>query len=161
MTRQSEKITTKKQWKKIIESQIKYDHDYIPSFQTTIDILSEILAERDRVYQFYIKSGGQPVVNFTSDRGAVNLKQNPLLKQWTDLNTSALNYLDKLGLTAAGLRKLQGQLPKDEIKRPDFELLETKTPWYEGMTEDERSCFNDKGVLIDAAKYFKITEGDK
>ena len=160
MTRQSEKITTKKQWKKIIESQIKYDHDYIPSFQTTIDILSEILAERDRVYQFYIKSGGQPVVNFTSDRGAVNLKQNPLLKQWTDLNTSALNYLDKLGLTAAGLRKLQGQLPKDEIKRPDFELLDSK-PWYEGMTDEERSCFDENGILIDMKKYTQLTEGKK
>lgn len=148
----------KSKWKKVIKAQIKYDHDYIPSFKTTIDILSEILAERDRVYDFYMKSGGQPVVNFTSDRGAVNLKQNPLLKQWTDLNTSALNYLDKLGLTAAGLRKLQGQIPKDEVKKNDFELMDNE-PWDKGMTPEERSCFDDKGTLIDAAKYFKITEG--
>lgn len=147
----------KSKWKKVIKAQIKYDHDYIPSFKTTIDILSEILAERDRVYDFYMKSGGQPVVNFTSDRGAVNLKQNPLLKQWTDLNTSALNYLDKLGLTAAGLRKLQGQIPKDEAKKADFDLLDSK-PWDYGMSKEERAFFNDSGILIDPVGYQKWSD---
>ena len=103
----------KKEWKKIIEDQIKFDHDNIPSFQTTIQILSEMLEERDRVYSMYIESGAQPVVNFTSDRGAINLKQNPLLRTWQEINTLCLSYLRDLGLTAAGLRKLQGQLPKD------------------------------------------------
>ena len=103
----------KDEWKKIIEDQIKFDHDYIPSFQTTIQILSEMLEERDRIYSMYIESGAQPVVNFTSDRGAINLKPNPLLRQWQDINTLCLSYLRDLGLTAAGLRKLQGQLPKD------------------------------------------------
>ena len=102
----------KSEWKKVIEDQIKIDHDYIPSFQTTITILSEMLEERDRVYDLYVASGAQPVVNFTSDRGAVNLKPNPLWKQWQESNVNVLSYLRDLGLTAAGLRKLQGQLPK-------------------------------------------------
>ena len=100
----------KTEWKKVIEEQIKFDSGYIPSFQTTIQILSEVLEERDRVYTMYIESGAQPVVNFTSDRGAINLKQNPLLRQWDELTVTALSYLRDLGLTAAGLRKLQGQL---------------------------------------------------
>ena len=100
----------KTEWKKVIEEQIKFDSGYIPSFQTTIQILSEVLEERDRVYSMYIESGAQPVVNFTSDRGAINLKQNPLLRQWHELTVTALSYLRDLGLTAAGLRKLQGQL---------------------------------------------------
>ena len=104
---------TKEEWKAILEDQIKYDHAYIPSFQTTITILSEMLAERDRVWKMYEESGAQPVVNFTSDRGAINLKQNPLQKQWQELNSTALLYLRDLGLTPAGLRKLQGQLPKE------------------------------------------------
>lgn len=103
----------KNEWKKVIEDQIKIDHDYIPSFQTTIQILSEMLEERDRVYQAYIDTGAQPVVNFTSDRGAINLKPNPLLKEWHEINTLCLSYLRDLGLTAQGLRKLQGQLPKE------------------------------------------------
>ncbi len=106
----------KEEWKTALEGQIKFDHDYIPSFQTTIQILSEMLEERDRVYSQYIEEGARPVVEFVSDRGATNLKQNPLLRQWQEINTLCLSYLRDLGLTAAGLRKLQGSLPKEEYK---------------------------------------------
>lgn len=119
----------KSEWKIKLEEQIKYDHDYIPSFQTTINILSEILEERDRVYRIYEESGAQPVVNFTSDRGAINLKQNPLLRQWQELNSTALLYLRDLGLTPAGLRKLQGQLPTEateSLRGNALELIRSK-----------------------------------
>lgn len=111
----------KAEWKKVIEDQIKIDSAYIPSFQTTITILSEMLEERDRIYSLYIEQGAQPVVNFTSDRGAVNLKPNPLMRQWQEINVSALSYLRDLGLTAAGLRKLQGQF---EGKKPGTRTAE-------------------------------------
>ena len=122
----------KSEWKKIIEDQIKFDHDYIPSFQTTIQILSEMLEERDRVYAMYMESGAQPVVNFTSDRGAINLKPNPLLRTWQEINTLCLSYLRDLGLTAAGLRKLQGQIPKEKPPR-EFNLLDEIQTKY-GLT---------------------------
>lgn len=111
---------TAAEWREKLTEQLNFDREYIPSFQTTIQILSEILEERDRVYACYIENGSEPVTAFTSDRGAVNLKPNPLLKQWQDLNTSALSYLRDLGLTAAGLRKLQGQLQKEEKKSDKF-----------------------------------------
>lgn len=104
---------TREEWKPIIEEQIKIDKNYLPSFQTSIMILCEILEQRDVVFDTYIQSGGQPVVMFTSDRKAENLKENPLLKVWKELNTEALAYLNALGLTASGLRKLRGQLPQD------------------------------------------------
>lgn len=107
---------TAAEWREKLTEQLNFDREYIPSFQTTIQILSEILEERDRVYACYVQNGAEPVTEFTSDRGAVNMKPNPLLKQWQDLNTSALSYLRDLGLTAAGLRKLQGQLQKEEKK---------------------------------------------
>lgn len=113
----------KSDYKKKIKEQIKFDSDYIPSFETTIEILSQILEERDRVYSEYTKGGSLPVVEFTSDRGATNLKPNPLLKQWQELNTTALSYLRELGLTAAGLRKLQGQIPKQEKAKKGFSKL--------------------------------------
>ena len=122
----------KTEWKKIIEEQIKFDYDYIPSFQTTIQILSEMLEERDRVYAMYMESGAQPVVNFTSDRGAINLKPNPLLRTWQEINTLCLSYLRDLGLTAAGLRKLQGQIPKEKPPR-EFNLLDEIQTKY-GLT---------------------------
>ena len=106
-------------WKKEIEKQIKFDAEYIPSFATTIKILSEMLEERDRIYEEYINTGARPVIEFTSDRGAVNLKPNPLLKLWQELNNTALQYCNALGITPTGLRKLGGQLPKDEPKELD------------------------------------------
>ena len=109
---------TKDEWKTIIEEQISIEKAYIPSFQTTIQILSEMLEERDRVYSMYIETGAQPVVNFTSDRGAINLKPNPLLRQWQEINVATLAYLRDLGITPAGLRKLQGQLDDKAPNRP-------------------------------------------
>ena len=114
----------KAEWKTLIEQQIKFDPDYIPSFQTTIIILSEILEERDRVHDEYERTGANPIIIFESDRGAKNPKPNPLLKQWNELNTTALAYLRDLGITPAGLRKLQGQLPKNEPKRSFQEIFE-------------------------------------
>lgn len=103
---------TKVKWKKAIIEQLTVDKDLIPSFEITVTILSEILEERDRVYKEYVDNGSNPVTEFTTDRGSVNLKPNPLLRQWQDLNVTALQYLRDLGLSPAGLRKLQGQLPK-------------------------------------------------
>lgn len=125
------------QWEKKLKSQIKFDAEYIPSFQTTIRILSEILEERDRVYEAYLKDGARPVIIFTSDRGAENPKPNPLLRQWQDLNTSALSYLRDLGLTAAGLRKLQGQIPKNEPKGHKLEDFMKKIEDEEQATESD------------------------
>ena len=107
---------------KLIKEQIKIDADYIASFKTTIDILAEILEERDKIYKQYIDEGANPTIIFESDRGAKNPKPNPLFKQWQELNIQALGYLRDLGLTAAGLRKLSGQIPKQEKPKPDFNL---------------------------------------
>lgn len=115
-----------KAWRNRLECEIVIDKTLISSFETSITILSEILAERDRIYKEYEARGCNPVEEFTTDRGAVNLKPNPLLRQWQELNVTALQYLRELGLSPAGLRKLQGQLPKasssklDEFKK-EFE----------------------------------------
>lgn len=119
---------TAKQWKKTIEEQIKISSEYLPAFNTTILILSEMLEERDRVYKAYIDAGAQPVVEFTSDRGATNLKPNPLLRQWQEINSSALLYLRDLGLTAAGLKKLQGQLSEKPYKSCNDIMQQIRKP---------------------------------
>lgn len=80
---------------------------YDESFDQSLDILAEILTERERVYKQYCKEGHQPLILVVSDRGAENMKPNPLLRQWSELNMNALQYLTAVGLTAAGLKKLQ------------------------------------------------------
>lgn len=102
----------KENYKKKIKKQIQIDSKQITNFDTSIIILSEILEERDRIYELYQEKGAQPLVMVTSDRGAENLKPNPLLKQWNELNTTALQYLRELGITPAGLKKIQSETPQ-------------------------------------------------
>lgn len=79
---------------------------YDISFNQSLDILAEILTERERVYKEYVKDGRRPLVLIISDRGAENMRPNPLLKQWNELNNAALSYLSAVGLTPAGLKKI-------------------------------------------------------
>ena len=115
---------TAKQYKRAIEKKLKENNTYLPAFDTSISVLSEMLEERERVYTEYINTGARPVIEFTSDRGAVNLKPNPLLKQWQELNAGALLYLRELGLTAAGLKKLQGQVITEKPQKTVNEIMQ-------------------------------------
>lgn len=112
---------TAKKWKDRLTKQLIIDGSLIASFETTLTILCEVLEERDHVYKAYLEDGQRPTIIFTTDRGAENPKPNPLLRQWQELNTTALQYLRDLGLTPAGLRKLQGQL---QTQKPQPDALE-------------------------------------
>lgn len=96
----------KADWKREIVSQCESVGTYKKEFLPVIGTLADILEERDRVRDQYRKEGAQPLVEVTSDRGAVNRKKNPLLTTWEDLNRDALTYWRDLGLTPAGLQKL-------------------------------------------------------
>lgn len=83
---------------------------YDESFNQSLDILAEILTEREHVYKEYVKGGRNALVKIVSDRGAENMRPNPLLKQWNELNNSALSYLSAVGLTPSGLKKINNGL---------------------------------------------------
>ena len=75
-------------WKNRIISAAKAVGTYREAFLPMIDTLANILAERDKIYQEYVETGAKPVVS------------------WGDMNTSALAYWRDLGLTPAGLKKI-------------------------------------------------------
>lgn len=93
-------------WKRTIRRQTKAVGTYQKTFESAIDALAKILAQRDEIYQQYVDEGSNALVAKTSDRGAVNWVPNPLLTLWKDLNTSALAYWRDLGLTPAGLKRI-------------------------------------------------------
>ena len=93
-------------WKRTIKRETKAVGTYQKAFDNLIDALSKILAERDRVYEQYIEEGAVAIIDKTSDRGAVNSAKNPLLVVWTELNRDALAYWRDLGLTPAGLKRI-------------------------------------------------------
>lgn len=99
-------MAIKANYKKMLMDATKAIGTYDKSFDASLNILAEILMERDAVYKEYVKQGRKPLVLIISDRGAENMRPNPLLKQWNDLNSSALSYLSAVGLTPAGLKKI-------------------------------------------------------
>lgn len=103
-------------WKKKIIEATEKVKTYKPEFDSVIDTLADILEQRDRVYQDFLDTGAQVIVIKTSDRGAENETKNPRLQLWSDLNSQALMFWRDLGLTPAGLKKINDASLKVETK---------------------------------------------
>ena len=104
------------EWKRTIRRNCKAVGTYSRNFESVIDALAKILSERDAVYKQYEDEGSEAMVEKISDRGAVNHVINPLLTLWKDLNTSALAYWRDLGLTPAGLKRINEEGLKKKEK---------------------------------------------
>ena len=103
---------TKLGWKRLIIQKMTEAGTYDPVFDQVVDTLVDILVERDRVYKQYTKEGSHPLVLVTSDRGQENMRKNPLLSTWQEFNKDALQYWRDLGLTPAGLKKINEEAMK-------------------------------------------------
>ena len=117
---------TKKKWEALIREQCVALGTYREAFQPIIRILAEIMEQRDKTYQEFKKSeksGGKSAVEYTNKAGATNISKNPLLVLWDDLNKSALPYWRDLGLTPAGLKKINEKAMKAKKKSALEEAL--------------------------------------
>ena len=101
-------------WRRKIKDQTVRAGTYRTEFNSPIDALAKILEQRDRTYAQFLDEGAEILVTRISDRGAENRSRNPLLQIWTDLNTQALAYWRDLGLTPAGLKKIDEQAMKQK-----------------------------------------------
>lgn len=99
-------------WKTKIKKAMLEVGTYQPAFDPVVDTLADILAKRDEAQELYKKSGGIPVVTHTNKAGAKNVEQNPVLRLINDLNRDALQYWRDLGLTPAGLKKINDEALK-------------------------------------------------
>ena len=107
---------TAAEWKKRITRDVKAAGTYQKYFGSVIDTLSGILARRDDAEALFIASGGNILVKHTNKGGATNIEQNPALRLINDLNRDALAYWRDLGLTPAGLKRIDEkamQKPKE------------------------------------------------
>ena len=97
---------TQKRWKTRIKKACQQAETYLPIFDSVIDTLASILARRDKAIQLFEDDGSRMLVEHTNKVGATNVEQNPLLRMINDLNRDALSYWRDLGLTPAGLKKI-------------------------------------------------------
>jgi len=109
-----------KAWREAIRKNCKDVGTYRPAFEPVISTLASILVNRDKAIQLFELSGGKVVVSHTNRNGATNLEQNPALRLANDLNRDALSYWRDLGLTPAGLKKINEEALKGK-KRSAFE----------------------------------------
>lgn len=110
----------KESWKRRIKSACRKAGTYQKYYDDVISSLSEILEKRDQAEQVYIDSGSKPLVEYTNKAGATNHTKNPALILWNDFNTSALAYWRDLGLTPAGLKRLDSK-PINTDKESELE----------------------------------------
>ena len=112
-------------WKKKIKAACQEAGTYRPYFDGAIDTLAEILEKRDETREAYEAMPEGPVIQYTNKVGASNPVRNPALVLLDELNKSALAYWRDLGLTPAGLKKIdEKSMSKQKAKSLDKMIKE-------------------------------------
>lgn len=102
-------------WEKLIRENCIDAGTYRPYFDSVIKSLSVILEKRDQALKEWKDDGSQMLTKYTNKGGNSNIVTHPLLTIWRDLNAQALSYWKDLGLTPAGLKKInENALAKQE-----------------------------------------------
>ena len=114
---------TAAEWKTAIVNNCKAAGTYRPFFDEVINTLSGILERRDEALRQFEVSGGHVIIAHTNKAGATNLEQNPALRAINDMNRDALAYWRDLGLTPAGLKKIDEKALKEQKKTSLSEIL--------------------------------------
>lgn len=110
-------------WTIRIRSSCQLAGTYRPFFEDIISTLADILTRRDAARELFAESGGNIIVNHTNKAGATNVEQNPVLRMVNDLNRDALAYWRDLGLTPAGLKRIDEAAMKQRKKSALGEAL--------------------------------------
>lgn len=95
---------TREEWRERLKQACESAGTYREPFNVTLETLAEILEQRDLVMQQYREEGSHATIEAITDRGSRNVKENPLLRTWKDLNQTALAYLRELGLSPKALK---------------------------------------------------------
>lgn len=112
---------TRKTWRAKIKKACVDAGTYQPFFDSVIDTLSVLMETRDGAQKAYEDAGAEPIVEHTNNNGSTNTAKNPLLLIIMDCNTQALAYWRDLGLTPAGLKKLNESALKSDGKKVGLE----------------------------------------
>lgn len=119
----------KKEWVRKINAACRKAGTYQPQFRYVIDTLAQIMEDRDKVHEQYVLSGSRPTIIHTNKAKEQNIVKNPMLVMECELNAQALAYWRDLGLTPAGLKKLNADVVKDKAGGAGLEKL------LEGLTD--------------------------
>lgn len=97
---------SKKKWIEEIRQACESMGTYKDAFLPTIEMLADVIIQREKTWKEFEESGGTTMIPYTNKNGSTNLIKNPLLIMWNELTKTALAYRRELGLTPAGIKKL-------------------------------------------------------
>jgi hypothetical protein len=112
---------TKAEWKRKIKANTKKAGTYRPFFEPVIETLAGIMEARDFAQQKWEEEGKETVVKHVNKAGAENIVKHPALVVINDMNRDALAYWRDLGLTPAGLKRINEEAM--EAQKPDQETF--------------------------------------
>lgn len=110
-------------WEKRIREACEEAGTYKRIFDPVIATLAGIMEQRDSAQKLFEESGGETVVIYKNKSGATNPVKNPALVVVMDLNAQALAYWRDLGLTPAGLKKINEDAMKGKKRDALAEAL--------------------------------------
>ncbi len=98
---------------------------YKPEFDKIINNLAQIFEDMDVARDQFERSGGNFIVKHTNKNGSTNLVKNPYYLVIEGLQNNILQYSRELGLTPAGLKKINadGMEGKKMISKLDAALM--------------------------------------
>ena len=106
----------REKWKRKIKAASRKAGTYKPYFDSVIDTLAGVMELRDKAQDQFEMSGGQTLIQYTNKAGATNMIKNPALIVIMDCNAQALAYWRDLGLTPAGLKRINEEGLKESNK---------------------------------------------
>lgn len=114
---------TKDKWIYVIVDACQRAGTYQECFMSAIETLGGILERRDEAENSYDNTGRRIVVEKVDARGNSSMMPNPALRVLNQLDHEALAYWRDLGLTPAGLKKINEAAMKEKSADPLAEAL--------------------------------------
>ena len=109
-------MATVDDYKKDIVRKMKSVGTYNLSFKHSIDVLSRTLYDYEIAVKNFESSGSHIIVKHTNKNGSTNIVKNPLYLAIEKLRDDVLSYSRELGLTPAGLKRINQDGNKTEKK---------------------------------------------
>ena len=115
----------KKAWKTRTKKACIEAGTYKPYFDYVIDALARILEKRDQIQEVIDSGEEELIIETTNKSGFTNRVINPLFKTWKEINEQAISYWRELGLTPAGLKKINDEaFQKEKSRKATNNLME-------------------------------------
>lgn len=125
-------MATVEQYKKDIVRKMKAVGTHNLSFKHSVDVLSRTLYDYEVAIDSFERSGSHTIVKHTNKNGSTNIVKNPLYLAIEKLRDDIIKYSNELGLTPAGLKRINEQGMKQEKKSKFEEFLSGKTATRKG-----------------------------